>query len=39
MEKEGIRMDTDFPKSLSHDLDNDIKRHEAAIYEVEKILI
>jgi DNA polymerase-1 len=34
MEKEGIRLDTDFLKSLSHDLDNDIKRHEAAIYEV-----
>jgi DNA polymerase-1 len=34
MEKEGIKLDTDFLKSLSHDLDNDIKRHEAAIYEV-----
>jgi DNA polymerase-1 len=34
MEKEGIRLNTDFLKSLSHDLDNDIKRHEAAIYEV-----
>ena len=34
MEKEGIRLDTDFLKSLSHDLDNDIKRHEAAIYAV-----
>jgi DNA polymerase-1 len=34
MEKEGIRLDTDFLRSLSHDLDNDIKRHEAAIYEV-----
>jgi DNA polymerase-1 len=34
METEGIRLDTDFLKSLSHDLDNDIKRHEAAIYEV-----
>jgi DNA polymerase-1 len=32
MEKEGIKLDTDF--SLSHDLDNDYKRHEAAIYEV-----
>jgi DNA polymerase-1 len=34
MEKEGIKLDTDFLRSLSHDLDNDIKRHEAAIYEV-----
>lgn len=34
MEKEGIRLDTDFLKSLSHDLDNDIKKLEAAIYEI-----
>jgi DNA polymerase-1 len=34
MEKEGIRLDTEFLKSLSHDLDNDIKKLEAAIYEI-----
>jgi DNA polymerase-1 len=34
MEKEGIRLDTDFLKSLSHDLDNDIKKLETTIYEV-----
>ena len=34
MEKEGIRLDTDFLKSLSHDLDNDIKKLEANIYEI-----
>ncbi|WP_367772216.1 DNA polymerase I [Flavobacterium sp. WC2421] len=34
MEKEGIRLDTDFLKSLSHDLDNDIKKLEATIYEI-----
>lgn len=34
MEKEGIRLDTDFLHSLSHDLDNDIIKLEATIYEV-----
>jgi DNA polymerase-1 len=34
MEKEGIRLDTDFLKSLSHDLDTDIKKLETAIYEI-----
>ena len=34
MEKEGIRLDTDFLKSLSHDLDNDIKKLETTIYEI-----
>jgi DNA polymerase-1 len=34
MEKEGIQLDTDFLKSLSHDLDSDIKKLEATIYEV-----
>jgi DNA polymerase-1 len=34
MEKEGIKLDTDFLKSLSHDLDSDIKKLEATIYEI-----
>lgn len=34
MEKEGIRLDTEFLNSLSHDLDNDIKKLEETIYEV-----
>ena len=33
MEKEGIRVDIDFLKSLSHDLGNDIKALETLIYE------
>lgn len=33
MEKEGIRVDTDFLKSLSKTLDDDIKILEASIYE------
>ena len=33
MEKEGIRVDIDFLKSLSHDLGNDIKALETIIYE------
>ena len=33
MEKEGIRVDIDFLKSLSHVLDNDIKSLEKTIYE------
>ncbi|MGG7033966.1 MAG: DNA polymerase I [Flavobacterium sp.] len=33
MEKEGIRLDTDFLKSLSKELDNDIKSLESKIYE------
>ena len=34
MEKEGIRVDVDFLKSLSHDLGNDIKKLETTIYEI-----
>jgi len=34
MEKEGIRVDVDFLKSLSHDLGNDIKNLETTIYEI-----
>jgi DNA polymerase-1 len=34
MEKEGIRLDTDFLKSLSQELENDIKTLEAGIYEI-----
>jgi DNA polymerase-1 len=34
MEKEGIRVDVDFLKSLSHDLGNDIKKLESTIYEI-----
>ncbi|UQD55221.1 DNA polymerase I [Flavobacterium sp. K5-23] len=34
MEKEGIRLDTDFLKSLSQELGNDIKTLEAGIYEI-----
>jgi DNA polymerase I len=33
MEMEGIRLDIDFLKTLSKDLDNDIKKLEIAIYE------
>jgi DNA polymerase-1 len=33
MEKEGIRVDVDFLKSLSKELDNDIKALEKSIYE------
>lgn len=33
METEGVRLDTDFLKSLAADLDNDIKTFEAKIYE------
>ncbi len=34
METEGIRLDVDFLKSLSHELDTDIKTLEAKIYEI-----
>lgn len=34
MEKEGIRVDVDFLKSLSHDLGNDIQKLETTIYEI-----
>jgi DNA polymerase-1 len=34
MEKEGIRVDVAFLKSLSHDLGNDINKLEATIYEI-----
>jgi DNA polymerase-1 len=34
MEKEGIRVDVDFLKSLSHDLGNDIQKLESTIYEI-----
>jgi len=34
MEKEGIRVDVDFLKSLSNDLGNDIKKLETTIYEI-----
>jgi len=34
MENEGIRLDTDFLKSLSEDLSNDIKTLEENIYEI-----
>ena len=34
MEKEGIRIDVDFLKSLSHDLGNDIQKLETTIYEI-----
>jgi DNA polymerase-1 len=34
MEKEGIRLDTDFLKSLSQELENDIKTLETSIYEI-----
>jgi DNA polymerase-1 len=34
METEGIRLDVDFLKSLSQELDNDIKTLEAKIYEI-----
>ncbi|WP_414000051.1 DNA polymerase I [Flavobacterium sp. W1B] len=34
MEREGIRVDIDFLKSLSQDLSNDIKKLEANIYEI-----
>jgi len=34
MEKEGIRVDVEFLKSLSHDLGNDIKKLETTIYEI-----
>jgi DNA polymerase-1 len=34
METEGIRLDVDFLKSLSQELDNDIKTLEAQIYEI-----
>jgi len=34
MEKEGIRVDVDFLKSLSHDLGNDIQKLETSIYEI-----
>jgi len=34
METEGIRLDVDFLKSLSQELDNDIKTLEARIYEI-----
>lgn len=34
MEKEGIRLDTEFLNSLSEDLNNDIKTLEATIYEI-----
>ena len=33
METEGVRLDTDFLKSLAAELDNDIKTFEAKIYE------
>ena len=34
MEKEGIRVDVNFLKSLSHDLENDIQKLETTIYEI-----
>jgi DNA polymerase-1 len=34
MEKEGIRVDVDILKSLSHDLGNDIQKLETTIYEI-----
>jgi DNA polymerase-1 len=34
MEKEGIRVDVDFLKSLSQDLGNDIQKLESTIYEI-----
>lgn len=34
MEKEGIRVDVNFLKSLSHDLANDIHKLETTIYEI-----
>jgi DNA polymerase-1 len=34
MEKEGIRVDVNFLKSLSHDLGNDIQKLETTIYEI-----
>jgi DNA polymerase-1 len=34
MEKEGIRVDVDFLKSLSNDLGNDIQKLETTIYEI-----
>ncbi|MCF8319679.1 MAG: DNA polymerase I [Flavobacterium sp.] len=34
MEKEGIRVDVDFLKSLSHDLGIDIQKLESTIYEI-----
>src|SRR5690606_35545678 len=33
MEMEGVRLDTDFLKSLESELENDIKKLEAKIYE------